>query len=97
MSLNSECVRLSHRLLHGGVISLRLLSRQTSDAMPILIQLLEQDLLMTQSIGKQLLVQLAYRWFVALKQYPRFQLLPPRPDYRADREQLQLARSDQTH
>ena len=63
--------------------------------MPLFLQLLEQHLLMTQPIGEQLLVQLAYLWFVALKQFASFQLLPPRPDQWADAEHRQLAWCDQ--
>ena len=84
-----------HRSLGGGVIGFGLLAWQPGNAVAFFLQLGEQHLLMAEAIRKQLLIQLTHRWFAVFKQLASFQLLPPSPDHWADREQRQLAWSDQ--
>ena len=92
--LVDELHPLSHRFTGGDLIGFGMSAWESGNAVACFSQLVEQHLLVAQTIGKQLLIQLTHRWLAACKQLLRLQLLPPGPDHGADAEQRQLAGGD---
>lgn len=81
--LVDEIKAIRQRSSGGGVVGLLLLAGQASDAIALGFQLGEQNLLMTQAIGEELLIERTGLGLVPRKQTACFQYFPPSADHRA--------------